>query len=236
MGAKVGKELTNSSILSVDDDLTVTRTMTRVLGKLSVPNVYTAGSVTEGLEVIEEHGADIDAALIDFRMPKRHGLELVKLIRTGNTKARHDMPCLMLTAHVDPSLLGLAMTLDADAFLNKPATAQELNDNLSRILANPPLKKAPGQYEQVEIEDSLDDLVKRLAGGGTPYASQVITGKEVDLGKDKVPEDAVLFIDLVNKSGQTILPKGTELDPGKIALLKNLMEFDPSIRTIYIAP
>lgn len=66
-------------------------------------NVVTAGSVGEAISVLE-HGP-IDAVVLDVRMPRRSGLELLEFIR-WNERLR-DLPVLILT--------GAALTPDEEA-------------------------------------------------------------------------------------------------------------------------
>jgi CheY-like chemotaxis protein len=53
----------------------------------------TAGSVGEAISVLER--AAIDAIVLDVRMPRRSGLELLEFIRFG--ERFRDLPVLILT-------------------------------------------------------------------------------------------------------------------------------------------
>ena len=130
-------QLDRSTVLVLDNDPFVVSGISRMLKRLSVGRVVSATGVDAGLQVIKELDGGLNAALVDFQMPDRHGLQFIKEVRTGRTRARHDMPCLILTDHVQPRLLGLAMALDVDAFLEKPAKIPALKEHLTRAISKP---------------------------------------------------------------------------------------------------
>jgi CheY-like chemotaxis protein len=91
------------TVLVVDDEDAVQRLLRHFLEQEKGYNLVTAGSVGEAISVLE-HGP-IDAIVLDVRMPRRSGLELLEFIR-WNERFR-DLPVLILT--------GAALTPDEEA-------------------------------------------------------------------------------------------------------------------------
>lgn len=227
--------LNAARILVVDDNAFVTKAVSAILARLSIAEIIPAGDTDAGIEAINRRDGEIDAALVDFQMPGRHGLQFIKDVRTGKTRAPTEIPCLMLTDHVDPRLLGLAMALDVDAFLKKPADLEEMRNHLSRVLSDRRPVERPDYYARIEVEHSLAELVARISGGADQNAgADSGTGRMIDLGIDGPPEGATLARDLVNGAGQALLKSGTVLDESNLALLKSLMLFDPTVARIWV--
>lgn len=90
------------TVLVVDDEVVVQKLLRHFLEEKGY-HVKTAGSVGEAISVLE-HGA-IDAVVLDVRMPRRPGLELLEFIRLDE-KLR-DLPVLIFT--------GVILTPDEEA-------------------------------------------------------------------------------------------------------------------------
>jgi len=80
------------TVLVVDDDLAV-RTLLRHFLERREYSVKTAGSVGEAIRGLEH--SIIDAVILDVRMRRRSGLELLKFIRLD--RKRREFPVLVLT-------------------------------------------------------------------------------------------------------------------------------------------
>jgi DNA-binding NarL/FixJ family response regulator len=229
-------QLQQSTVLVLDDDEFVVLSISRMLKRIPVGGVVSANSVEAGIREIDNLEGEVHAALVDFRMPERHGLQFIKDIRTGSTRAPFDLPCLMLTGHVHPRLLGLAMALNVDAFLEKPAKPEPIRDHLTRVLSERPEMGKPQDFANIDVEHSLEALIDQLSDSTepTPEFAAEADGRTIDLSTDEPPIGESLTADILNGAGQVLLAAGTVLDAGNLALLKNLMEFDPSVGTIRI--
>jgi CheY-like chemotaxis protein len=68
------------TVLVVDDDDTVRRTLTRTLKRLGLV-VLVAGSGDQALEIAHERSADIDVVLTDLTMPGMNGIALARALK-----------------------------------------------------------------------------------------------------------------------------------------------------------
>jgi CheY-like chemotaxis protein len=85
-----------------------------------------AGNAEDASELISKGG--IDAAILDFNMPGRNGLELAEQIR-----AKHpDMPIALVTANFQDEIIAKARAINA-AFVPKPVTEDGLRGFLSGV-------------------------------------------------------------------------------------------------------
>ena len=114
----------------------------------------------------------VDVIVADVRMPKRSGIEVVRLLR-----GRCDFtPVILLTTFDDPALLQGAVQAGAQGFLLKDAAPEELRDAIERVVAGETLI-APATLQRVRDRSSVADLavarltdrevaVLRLVAGG----------------------------------------------------------------------
>lgn len=88
-------------------------------------------TITDGAEVVAgvtEHQPDV--LLLDLSLPNRNGIDLLPELRT----ACPDVPVLVLTMHVDPHLVEIAMKLGAAGFVPKNSTMEELRAAIGEVL------------------------------------------------------------------------------------------------------
>ena len=86
----------------------------------------------EAMAAIDD-GSHIDAALLDLRMPRASGSQVVEHIR------RHDhhasLPVVAMSAYNDDQQAREVIATGADAFLAKPFTVDELTSTLTALIA-----------------------------------------------------------------------------------------------------
>jgi CheY-like chemotaxis protein len=154
------KSFDNARILIAEDVDVARMILKRHLVKLGVPTILEASDGDQTMALLAEHGDGIDAAIVDFQMPGKHGLQVLKAIRTGNAKVRRDLPVALLTGQLEAALEALAGRLDLDAFLGKPVRADVLEDTL-RLLLNSQREVAE-TYDVADADKPLDDLLTSM--------------------------------------------------------------------------
>ena len=80
-----------------------------------------------------------EVAVVDWRMPKLSGLDLVRVIRRGGTP----VPVLMLTARDNPADRIAGLDAGADDYLVKPFDFGELLARLRALQRRPPVSHLP---------------------------------------------------------------------------------------------
>ncbi len=141
---EVAKDL--PCILLADDDQQVRRTVGRVLRKRGF-HVLEAVDGAMAIEVAAEHPPDL--ALIDLRMPKKDGFEVVRELKEMNAR----LPVLVLSGWDDADDRIRAFDVGADDFIAKPVYMKEL---LRRIEAFERTRQAYAELK--ELNKQADHL------------------------------------------------------------------------------
>ncbi len=119
-------------ILIVDDSAAIRKILQRVLRQTEIPigNIYEAGDGAEGLEVLK--GQEVNLILSDINMPNMDGLQFL-----GNVKASpqwSNLPVVMITTEGSQAKVMQAVQLGASGYVRKPFTADQIKENLCKIL------------------------------------------------------------------------------------------------------
>lgn len=107
-------------LLVVDDDEVDRMTIRRALMRAGVPaRIDDAGSAAQGLEMAGS--AQYDCILLDYNLPGRDGLSLLRAMRAQ----RPEIPVVMLTGHGDEEVAVALMKAGASDYLPKGAVTPE---------------------------------------------------------------------------------------------------------------
>lgn len=130
MGAKM---LQHSTILVVDDQVSVLRILSKYLSEnLYCKNIIQASSAEKGLEVLAEN-SNIDWIFSDWEMPGMDGCEFLHTIRSD--PATSEIPFIMVTARNDKDAMVTAAQAGVTDILIKPFTAALLVQKVRKLSA-----------------------------------------------------------------------------------------------------
>jgi len=133
MTAKVKKKLP-CCILLVDDEANVRTVFSDVLKRAGY-RVKTVGDGHEAIKEVEENTYNL--ALVDLRMPKMDGIEVLENIK----KTKPELPVIIYTGYSSITTAVEAMRKGASDYLNKPFSPEELKLAIKKALeqkGNPP--------------------------------------------------------------------------------------------------
>jgi DNA-binding NarL/FixJ family response regulator len=105
----------------VADDETLVRAGLRTLLE-QVPGVVVAAEAVDGDEALERLRGGVDVGLLDVRMPKRSGIEVLQAFDEGGPA----VPCLLLTTFDDREALLAGLRAGARGYLRKDVTLETL--------------------------------------------------------------------------------------------------------------
>jgi diguanylate cyclase (GGDEF)-like protein len=142
----------SATVLTVDDDALVRRTLESVLGAEGW-RVVTRATGDELLEVLAETLPDL--VVLDVDMPGRGGLELCRALRADPRWAV--LPVLVLTGRTDLETVRGAFEAGADDFVAKPIVGPEVVARIANRLERTRLLRALAET------DHLTGLVNRGA-------------------------------------------------------------------------
>ena len=114
------------SILAVDDDPSVLRVVSGLLG--GDYEVRLAEGAPEALKDIKEKAPDL--ILLDVRMPGMDGLELLQAAMRSDSSQRG----VMLTGGSDLDVVLRAMALGAQGYVTKPFSGEDLKNVVDHLL------------------------------------------------------------------------------------------------------
>lgn len=117
-----GFEPTALSVMLVEDDAFALGLERRILERLGIRNIITAGDGEEALAFLQTGLLHFDVILSDLRMPKLDGIELLKKVRAGWP----EIPYLLLTADRTETSVLSAQDLGVDAYVAKPFSPSQL--------------------------------------------------------------------------------------------------------------
>ncbi|MCP4357606.1 MAG: response regulator transcription factor [Chloroflexi bacterium] len=219
-----------STILVIDDDELVSRTLQRVL-KTYDYNVMVANSGTEGLQLARRHPPDL--FILDIMMPGMDGYQVCRQIRGDPLLT--DLPVLFLTAKAKDEDKIEGFRAGADDYLIKPFNMEELQLRVRAIL------------RRVVAQDKVNEQPTAVAAGAvildcrsfkvtTPHGTALLTNVQFDLlyhlmsHADQVFNSQQLLQDVWDYPQDTGSP---ELVRAHIKNLREKLEPTPSL-PIYI--
>jgi CheY-like chemotaxis protein len=85
----------------------------------------------ETLQMFQKKQTPLDCAIVDIRLPDIDGLKLLKVIKVNYP----NLPVIIITGHGDPAIEEAARSQNADGYLEKPFTVEELTQLLAEIPA-----------------------------------------------------------------------------------------------------
>ncbi len=117
-----------SSILVVDDEDAL---RTVLSGELASEG-YEVQTASDGDEAVTELGkANFDLVLLDIKMPRMNGFEVLKHIKEKHTRTK----VVMLTGFADLKNAIESKKLGADDFVSKPYDLVDLLTTIERVLS-----------------------------------------------------------------------------------------------------
>ncbi|PHS03412.1 MAG: sigma-54-dependent Fis family transcriptional regulator [Blastopirellula sp.] len=176
------------NILVVDDNRLARESISDALTILG--NRATAcGSGSEALQLVDKNSFDV--ILTDLQMPGMSGIELVQQLR----EQQCDSQILMITAHATIATAVEAMRYGAMDYLQKPISADQLENAVNRALeksqqgdhptAVPPNSKKTLQVTMIGTSLPMQNLRQRIAQVASTDETVLITG-ESGTGKELV--------------------------------------------------
>ena len=148
-------------VLVAEDDAALRTVLDRGLRESG----YVVDAVGDGAEALKWLRAyDYEVAVIDWRMPRMSGIELIAEARRQGVKT----PVLMLTARDAPADRVAGLHGGADDYLVKPFNFDELLARLLALQRRPALRVAP----RIEVGDlCFDPATRELTVAGAPIST-----------------------------------------------------------------
>ncbi len=234
----------DTTLLIVDDENFSRIAVLRLLKNLGDPNTLSATNGLEAITTLEKRKSMIDCVIADFNMPVMHGLQLLKKIRMGENNVSRNLPVIMLTGHGEASLVNLAIQLDVNTFILKPATVDSIGSRLQEVLSmdknDDAWLKPIEEYEKIDVDTPINDILKKNALSQISEQKSVkIQVREIAVGIEEcelqnIKEWNIIAKNISGPSGQVFVNAGTQVTTRLLEQLKSLQDMGLMPEKIWI--
>lgn len=170
-----------ATVLIVDDDAALRDGLAEALTDLG----HTPRLAASGREALASLGGDVDAVLLDLRMPGgMDGIDVLRRIRSGSDAP----PVVVLTAFASAANTIEAMRLGAFDHLSKPIGREELKALLLRLPQRTPVVRHPKYDAEDTLIGSSESMrrVQKAIGLAADSDATVLILGETGTGKELV--------------------------------------------------
>ena len=143
-------------VLVVDDN-DFNRELVRDILEDEDITVYEAEDGSSAIELLEsEQADDIDAVLMDVRMPGMDGIETTKIIRTKNGKCT-DVPIIAMTADGFGTKMEMLQKIGMNGLISKPVDVNTLVEQIKELAekCNAAVRGNLGKVKHLDVEDMI---------------------------------------------------------------------------------
>lgn len=202
-------------ILVVDDEDFSRQMMVRQLTQLGSESVTAVSSEAQARQAMTNDPA-LSLLICDHYMPDSSGLRLLWDIRAGCLPIPHDVLFVLATSSKSFALAAVALTLDADSFMSKPFSQNDLARRLyASLVSGTRSIKPASHYAAIDVPAML-----AAAERVDPAAPPPLIPKSMPL-RNLVPGNP-LPKDLPGPGGVILLPAGTIVTRHLLARLREL--------------
>jgi CheY-like chemotaxis protein len=134
-------------VLVVDDEALSRKVLVMLLQRLGAEEVTVATSFGEAVALLSTD-ATFRLVITDHFMPDGRGVGLLGKIRQGALAVPHDTYVIISTTSESFRLKAVALALDADAFLTKPYSKENLAANMLAFMDAKTRTLKPASYYQ----------------------------------------------------------------------------------------
>ena len=139
----------SEKIILVDDDSNILASVSLAL-RAEGWSVETYNDSEQGLVALQRNSPDI--AVLDIKMPKMDGMELLKRLRASN-----DVPVIFLTSKDDEIDEAIGLRMGADDYITKPFSQKLLIERIRAVLRRTLFKNSDSSDKMIQRNElSLD--------------------------------------------------------------------------------
>ncbi|MBK7401604.1 MAG: sigma-54-dependent Fis family transcriptional regulator [Myxococcales bacterium] len=183
-------ETTASTVLIVDDEKNIRRTLTMVLEGEGYQTLE-AETAEQGLRVLHAPDRPVDLVIMDVKLPGMSGLEALEKIR--GDEATRTLPVIVISGHATVHDAVAAIKLGASDFFEKPLARERVLVSVRNVLDRANLSReltglraeAQKRYQMIGASAPMRKLFGEIEKVAPTKASVLITG-ESGTGKELI--------------------------------------------------
>lgn len=185
MSTSAASKAKSVNVLILDDVNLMCQFLSETLRPISGVDCHTAARVASAAGVLER--IDISLAIIDLNLPDGNGLEIVKAIRKGEGKGRHDIPILIFSGNAYKEAVKECVQFKVNDFIVKPIVAIELRKKVELHLKKS--TELPGPEFFVKLDETI--AAKKVVAEKNTPAGAVVQSKPEGAGSNYKPQSRV---------------------------------------------
>ncbi|HKY41234.1 MAG TPA: sigma-54 dependent transcriptional regulator [Polyangiaceae bacterium] len=178
------------SVLVVDDEKNIRRTLSMVLGGEGF-RVLEAETAERALEILADPEQPVDVAIFDLKLPGMTGLQALEKLRAD--EATKHIPVVVVSGHATVHDAVLAIKLGASDFFEKPLSRERVLVSVQNAIRTARLSRTvermrvelEARYEMIGTSAPIQKLFADIDKVAPTKASVLITG-ESGTGKELV--------------------------------------------------
>jgi diguanylate cyclase (GGDEF)-like protein len=163
-------------ILAVDDEPSITRGLTTLLGKRGM-SVTAVNDPLRFWTVLDETKPNL--ILLDLEMPKISGIELCRVVRSDPRWS--ELPVIFLSGHTDQASVHRVFAAGADDYVGKPFVPAELMMRIENRLTGVKARRAPVETDPLtglpiahKATEQIDRFLRLARRKSDPYSIAVL--------------------------------------------------------------
>jgi two-component system, NtrC family, nitrogen regulation response regulator NtrX len=188
MEAESSASLTPPTVLVVDDEKNIRRTLEMVLSGEGY-RVVEAGSAEEALQLLAKPSEPVDLCIFDVKLPGISGIEALERLRRDD--GTRDLPVIVISGHATVHDAVAAIKLGASDFFEKPLNRERVLVSVRNVLKAATLARTvaglreelEARYEMIGTAPVMQKLFASIDKVAPTKASVLITG-ESGTGKE----------------------------------------------------
>ena len=145
-------------VLLVEDEAPIQEMVSFTLSMRDI-EVKCVSDVSSALVALADSNSNFSCIIIDWMLPDKSGISLVKKIRSGADDFLKKLPIIMLTAKADERNKLKGFEVGVDDYITKPFSPKELHARILALLNRSDMLKAKDQSNNIiNIKDLSIDL------------------------------------------------------------------------------
>ncbi|MFM2587059.1 response regulator [Vibrio sp. TBV020] len=209
----------NFTILVVEDHKFSRKALLNMLMQAGYENLLSAKNGEQAIGKLNHN--QVDLIITDINMPLINGIELIKTVREGKTNTPRVTSIIAVTTLSDTETIASCMSLEVDAFLVKPITVQNAQNQIKSAISEPKKLYQQHLYEHVSTHVTLSNETTQKEPG-KPRIREV-SSHVVQIEKlSELQEGMTILDDIYATTGGCLLKAGTKLNSKLLRRLNEL--------------
>ena len=159
-GSKEGENMNTIKLLLVDDNKSLTSMIKEYFSSnhADIEVLYTAGDGREGLEILKEHGDEIDLMVLDLVMPKKDGIAVLNEMNSLGIRKN----VIVLTSYNNPDTIRQVSEAGVNYYLLKPFELPELEKRIIEVSNTSSSKNNAINLLNYNLQVSITNILHEL--------------------------------------------------------------------------